>query len=52
MRNWHYTIPRDINNKLSRMRNPWFNLVLEYDNQNNKRFVLHEIIYDYIVSPF
>jgi hypothetical protein len=52
MRNWHYTIPRDINNKLSRMRNPWFNLVLEYDNQNNKRFVLNDLVYDYIISQY
>ena len=52
IRTWHYTIPRDKNERLSRIRNPWVELYLKYDNNLNKRYVIHEIIYNYIVSEY
>lgn len=52
MRTWHHTIPRDSKDGRSRLRNPWLNLVLEYDNLNGSRFVLHDMIYNYISSEY
>lgn len=50
MRTWRYTIPRETGDNVSRMRNPWVHCELEYDNNDNKRIVLHEIIYSYTPS--
>ena len=47
MRTWRYEIPRDSDDGISRMRNPWVDCTMIYDNNNNKRHVLHEIIYSY-----
>lgn len=47
MRTWRYEIPRDNTDNISRLRNPWVDCTLIYDNNNNKRHVLHEIIYSY-----
>lgn len=52
IRTWHYTVPRDKNEHLSRIRNPWVELYLKYDNNLNKRYVLHEVIYNYIISEY
>jgi hypothetical protein len=53
MRTWHYTIPRDENdptNPLARMRNPWFKIDMTFNNNNNKRFILHDLIYQFTPS--
>jgi len=51
MRHWRTYIPRDSSDGKSRIRNPWAELTLEYDNNANKRFVLHDLIYSYTPSP-
>ncbi len=51
MRTWRTYIPRDNSDNKSRIRNPWSELTLEYDNNANKRFVLHDLIYSYTPSP-
>lgn len=50
MRTWRYIIPRDKDTELSRMRNPWVEVDLEYDNNNDKRLILHELQYSYTPS--
>lgn len=51
MRDWRLYINRDTTDGRSRIRSPWATLTLEYDNNNNKRLVLHDIIYSYTASP-
>lgn len=51
MRTWRTTIPRDNTDLKSRIRNPWTHLVLEFDNNDNKRHVIHDIIYSFSMSP-
>jgi len=52
MRTWHHTIGRDKLDGRSRLRNPWLNLVLEYDNLINARTILHEIAYNYVIAEY
>lgn len=47
MRTWRLEIPRDITDNKSRIRNPWSELTVEYQNTANQRFVLHELGYNY-----
>lgn len=47
MRTWRTTIPRDQSEPLSRMRNHWLQMELEYNNTNGYRHVLHEILYSF-----
>lgn len=51
MRDWRLYIGRDAIDGRSRIRSPWAKLTLEYDNNNNKRLVLHDVIYSYTPSP-
>ena len=51
MRTWRTYFPRAVSDNKSRIRNPWVELTLEYDNNANKRFVLHDLIYSYTPSP-
>lgn len=46
-RTWKTLIPRDINNKRDRMRNPWLYLKLIKEKENNHRLELHNIIVKY-----
>lgn len=48
MRTWRYTIPRDQQSSKARLRNFWLMLDLEYDNNNNKRHIVHDLIYSYM----
>lgn len=50
MRTWRYIIPRDKNAELSRIRNPWVEVEIQFDNNNDKRLVLHELQYSYTPS--
>ena len=50
MRGWKATIPRDKRDGKSRIRNPWTFLDLRFDNNGNKRQVLHDIIFSYTPS--
>lgn len=50
MRTWRLAIPRNSGGS-DRIRNPWVELSVEYQNAANKRLVLHELIYDYTASP-
>jgi len=52
MRTWHYTVPRDNTGTLARLRNPWIHMVLEYDNNSNKRMVLHDVMYNFTPSKY
>jgi len=52
IRTWHHTIGRDKDHRLSRMRNPWLQLLLEFDNNNDKRIILHELAYNYIIAEY
>lgn len=47
MRTWRYVIPRESGDNVSRLRNPWLHCELSFENNDNKRIVLHEIIYSY-----
>ena len=47
MRTWRTIIPRDQVETLSRMRNSWLDCILEYDNTENKRLVLQDLIYSF-----
>jgi hypothetical protein len=51
MRNWRYTMQRDVNNgSRARLRNPWTKLYLEYNNNNDKRIVVHDILYSFMLT--
>lgn len=51
MRTWRFSIPRDNTDGKSRIRNPWLHCEVTYDNNNDKRHVLHEIVYSYTQAP-
>ena len=51
MRTWRFTIPRDTTNTLARIRNPWVHVEAIFTNNNDKRLVLHEIIYAFTPAP-
>lgn len=44
---WRADIPRDKNNKLDRMRNPWLFIKLEKSKPNNTKIELHDIQVQY-----
>ena len=44
---WRADIPRDKNNKLDRMRNPWLFIKLEKSEPNNTKIELHDIQVQY-----
>lgn len=50
MRTWRLDIPRNSGGS-DRIRNPWAELTVEYQNAANKRFILHELGYNYIPAP-
>lgn len=50
MRTWRYIIPRENEDGISRLRNPWLHCLMSFDNNDNKRHVLHEITYSYTPS--
>jgi hypothetical protein len=45
-RDWNAEIPRQGRN---RIRGPWIKLKLDFDNQLNKKLILHDLIVQYIV---
>lgn len=47
MRTWRFTIPRDSTDNASRLRNPWLFCTMTFDNNNDKRHILHEITYSF-----
>jgi len=51
MRTWRVAIGRDSRDNMSRIRNPWVHLYMEFDNNNNKRMVVHDLIYSYTNAP-
>ena len=51
MRTWRFDVPRDSTDNKSRIRNPWSELTVEYQNTANQRFVLHELGYNYTPAP-
>jgi len=46
-RDWNLFVPRVYGKPLQRIRNPWNFLRLDFDNTNNYRLVLHDIIASY-----
>lgn len=46
---WNFTIPRDISisQQTPRIRNPWTYVKLTKSNQNNTRFIMHDLITHY-----
>jgi len=52
MRTWRTIIPRDMTDGKSRMRNAWLHCVMTFNNNNNKRNVLHELTYSFTPSQF
>ena len=52
MRHWRHTIGRDINSvgSKARMRDYSVYIKVSYDNNNNKRLVLHDIIVSYTLA--
>jgi len=50
MRGWKIAIPRDKRDGKSRIRNPWTFLELRFQNNDNKRQVLHDLIFSYTPS--
>lgn len=48
MRTWRTAIPRSGN---ARIRNPYMNVKMIYENNNNKRIILHDIINHYKDVP-
>ena len=45
-RTWRATLPRQ-KNSMDRIRNPWVFLELEFNNTNNKKLILHDVIVYY-----
>lgn len=52
MRQWRMQIPRDKDTPLSRMRNPWLRIQLEYDNTEDKKCILHDIMYSFTPTKY
>lgn len=52
MRAWRHIVKRDTINPLARIRNPWAHVVLEYSNTNNRRLVMHDLIYSFTPSEY
>lgn len=46
-RDWNFFIPRDATKPLQRMRGNWLYMKLGFDNANNERLVLHDMIISY-----
>lgn len=47
MRTWRTVIPREVDKSLSRLRNPWLECILEFDNTQGYKHILHELIYSF-----
>lgn len=47
-RDWNAILPRNQGSR-ERIRNPWVKLVLQFDNTNNYKLILHDIIVSYSV---
>jgi len=47
MRTWRAAIPRETDKELSRMRNPWLEMILKYNNDSGIRKVIHDVIYSF-----
>lgn len=47
-RMWGATIPRDRNNKLDRMRNPWLYIKLSKENPRTSKMELHDLVVKYL----
>lgn len=47
-RDWNAILPRNQNSR-ERIRNPWIKLVLQFDNTNNYKLILHDIVVSYSV---
>lgn len=45
-RDWNAEIPREGRN---RIRNPWIKLKLQFDNVDNKKLILHDLIVSYTI---
>jgi hypothetical protein len=52
IRQWRFEIGRDESDGKSRIRNPYTFLELKYENGNNRRFILHDIILSYTISRY
>ena len=52
MRTWRYIIQRDSlsSNNRARIRNPWTFLELNYQNNDNKKHIVHDITYSFMPS--
>ena len=46
-RDWNFFIPRDNTKPLQRMRGNWLYMKLGFNNTNNERLVLHDMIISY-----
>lgn len=44
---WNFFIPRDNVNPLQRMRGQWLYMKLYFDNNNNEKLILHDMIIGY-----
>lgn len=47
-RDWNAILPRNQSSR-ERIRNPWVKLVLQFDNTNNYKLILHDVIISYSV---
>jgi hypothetical protein len=52
MRKWRMDVKRDQVDNKSRMRNPYLFITLYFDNNNDKRLVLHHLATYYNVKPY
>jgi hypothetical protein len=52
MRKWRMHIARDQADGKSRMRNPYLFVTLYFDNNNNKKLVLHHLMTYYDIRPY
>jgi hypothetical protein len=51
MRNWHIVTPRNNTIEKDRVRNTYTFVELTFDNNNNKRFILHDMLTHYTLIP-
>ena len=52
MRKWRLKIFRDQVDGKARMRNPYLFVTLSFDNNNNKKLVLHHLLTYYDIKPY
>lgn len=51
MREWRITIDRDSSDNKSRIRNPYTFIKIGYNNNNDKRLILHDVIVSFTMAP-